>query len=273
MTSRRNLIGGTVFYITLVMVLLGFVFPFFWMTFGSLKPGVKLQQMPPDWLHPPTFTNYRNVFAQTAFLFRTFNSFVLATSAVIVGMILGLPAAHSIGRYGRHKLGFIILMVRMIPGISFLVPWFIIYRTLGILDSYVGIIASHVVLTLPLIIWIMIGFFEDVPLEIEEAAIIDGCSKWQSFLRVALPLSRAGVATAFILAFIFSWNHFLFALILSGPRTFTLPVTVFEFMTYEEIDFGGIYAAATLITAPIIVLVLIIQNHFVEGLTMGGLKG
>ena len=273
MTGCKNLISRTVFYVTLAAVLLGFVFPFFWMIFGSLKPGVILQRMPPDWLYPPTLTNYRNVFVQTEFLFRTFNSFVLAASAVIAGMVLGLPAAHAIGRFGRHKLGFIILMVRMIPGISFLVPWFIIYRTLGILDSYLGIVASHVVLTLPLIIWIMIGFFEDVPVEIEEAAIIDGCSKWQTFLRVALPLTRAGIAAAFILAYIFSWNHFLFALILSGPRTFTLPVTVFEFMTYEEIDFGGIYAAATLITAPIIVLVLIIQNHFVEGLTMGGLKG
>ena len=273
MTGGRHLIGRTVFYVALAAVLIGFVFPFFWMIFGSLKPGVVLQQMPPDWFYPPTFTNYRNVFVQTAFLFRTFNSLVLATSAVVAGMILGLPAAYSIGRFGRHKLGFAILMVRMIPGISFLVPWFIIYRMLGILDSYFGIIASHLVLTLPLIIWIMIGFFEDVPVEIEEAAIIDGCSKWQSFQRVALPLTRAGITTAFILAFIFSWNHFLFALILSGPRTFTLPVTVFEFMTYEEIDFGGIYAAATLITAPIIALVLLIQNQFVEGLTMGGLKG
>ena len=273
MHTKRTLAGNLVFYSGLAVVLLAFVFPFLWMIFGSFKPGEKLMQMPPDWLSPPRLVNYRNVFIQTAFFFRTMNSFILAGSAVTLSLLLGLPAAHSLARYERKLLGFTILMVRMIPGISFLVPWFIIYRVLGILDTYAGIIASHLVLTLPLIIWIMIGFFEDVPEEIEEASIIDGCSKWQSFLLIALPLTRAGIATAAILAFIFSWNHFLFALILAGPRTNTLPVTVFEFMTYEEIDFGGIYAAASLITAPIIFLVLVIQNQFVEGLTMGGLKG
>ncbi len=271
--AKRSPLATAAFYLGLLVVLLAFAFPFAWMIFGSIKPGEKLMQMPPDWLYPPTFRNYRNVFVQTAFFLRTLNSFVLAGSAVALGLAVGLPAAHSIARYERKAFGFAILIVRMIPGISFLVPWFIIYRTIGILDSYPGLIASHLVLTLPLIIWIMIGFFEDVPLEFEEAAIIDGCSKWQSFVRIALPLCRAGIATAAILAFILSWNHFLFALILAGPRTNTLPVIVFEFMTYEEIDFGGIYAAATLITAPIIMLVLAIQNQFVEGLTMGGLKG
>ena len=273
MNRKRSLAGNLVFHLGLTIILLAFVFPFLWMIFNSFKPGVKLMQMPPDWLYPPTMVNYRNVFVQTAFFLRTMNSLILAGSAVTLGLVLGLPAAYSIARYERKLLGFAILMVRMVPGISFLVPWFILYRVLGILDTRVGLVASHLVLTLPLIIWIMIGFFEDVPEEIEEASIIDGCSKWQSFLMIALPLSRAGIATAAILAFIFSWNHFLFALILAGPRTSTLPVTVFEFMTYEEIDLGGIYAAATLITAPILFLVLVIQNQFVEGLTMGGLKG
>ena len=273
MNRNRTLAGNLVFYLGLAVVLLAFAFPFLWMIFNSFKPGEQLMQMPPDWLYPPTMMNYRNVFLETPFFFRTMNSFILAGSAVAFGLMLGLPAAYSIARYERKLLGFAILMVRMVPGISFLVPWFIMYRVLGILDSYPGIVASHLVLTLPLIIWIMIGFFEDVPEEIEEASIIDGCSKWQSFVLIALPLCRAGLATAAILAFVFSWNHFLFALILAGPRTNTLPVTIFEFMTYEEIDFGGIYAAATLITAPIIILVLIIQNQFVEGLTMGGLKG
>ena len=273
MKRRTGTIGTALFYLCLLALVAVIVFPFAWMSFGSLKAGTQLMQIPPDWTGPLTLLNYRKVFGQTDFLFRTLNSFTIALSAVLLGLVLGLPAAHSIARYRRQSLGFVILMVRMIPGISFLLPWFIVYRTVGLLDTYQGIIASHLVLTLPLVIWIMIGFFEDLPSEIEEAAIIDGCTKWQSFVLVALPLCRPGIATAAILSFIFSWNHFLFALVLGGIRTNPLPVTVFQFINYEEIDFGGIYAAATLITAPIIVLVLTIQRQFVEGLTLGGLKG
>src|SRR5690554_258890 len=124
-----------------------------------------------------------------------------------------------------------------------------------------------------MIIWIMIGFFEDLPIELEEAARIDGCTVWKSFYKIMVPLCRPGIITASILAFIFSWNHFLFALILSGSKTNTLPVIVFQFIAYEEINFGGLYAAATLITLPIIVLVLMVQKQFISGLTMGGVKG
>jgi len=270
---KKRILLPTVFYIGVVIIVGAFVFPFAWMVFSSLKPGVELMKIPPDWFSPPTILNYRNVFIQTAFLSRTLNSFIIAALAVGVGMILGLPAAYAIARYRHRILAVTILMTRMIPGISFLVPWFIIYRHLNLLDTYTGMVASHFVLTLPLIIWIMIGFFEDLSPEMEESARIDGCSKWQAFIKIALPLCRPGIATVAILSFIFSWNHFLFALILAGPNTNTLPTIVFQFITYEEIDFGGMYAAATLITAPIIILVMLIQNQFVEGLTMGGLKG
>jgi len=270
---KKRILLPTVFYIGVVIIVGAFVFPFAWMVFSSLKPGVELMKIPPDWFSPPTILNYRNVFIQTAFLSRTLNSFIIAALTVGVGMILGLPAAYAIARYRHRILAVTILMTRMIPGISFLVPWFIIYRHLNLLDTYTGMVASHFVLTLPLIIWIMIGFFEDLSPEMEESARIDGCSKWQAFIKIALPLCRPGIATVAILSFIFSWNHFLFALILAGPNTNTLPTIVFQFITYEEIDFGGMYAAATLITAPIIILVMLIQNQFVEGLTMGGLKG
>jgi len=268
----KSVFQTSLFYLGVSIIVVAFVFPFAWMVFSSLKPGVELMEVPPKWLSPPTILNYKNVFTETAFPLRTLNSFIIAIFAVGIGMLLGLPAAYAIARYQHKLFAVTILTTRMIPGISFLVPWFIIYRHLNLLDTYAGMVASHLVLTLPLIIWIMIGFFEGLSPELEEAARIDGCSKWQAFIKIALPLCRPGIATAAILSFIFSWNHFLFALILAGPNTNTLPVTVFQFITYEEIDFGGMYAAATLITTPIIILVLLIQNQFVEGLTMGGLK-
>lgn len=267
-----NKFKSILFYIGVILIVLMFCFPFIWMVFSSFKPNVELMNLPPHLISNFTLNNYKNVFLETAFSSRLINSFIVSFMAVAIGLLLGLPAAYSIARYKFKKISFGILISRMIPGISFLIPWFIIYRKIGIIDTYIGLIISHLVLTLPMIIWIMIGFFEDIPNELEEAARIDGCNVWMSFYKIAVPLCRPGIATACILGFIFSWNHFLFALILSGTKTNTLPVIVFQFMAYEEINFGGLYAAATLITLPIIILVLMIQKQFVTGLTMGGVK-
>jgi multiple sugar transport system permease protein len=133
-------------------------------------------------------------------------------------------------------------------------------------------ILSHLIITLPMVVWIMIGAFEDVPLELEEAARIDGCSRWRVFTRISLPVCQTALATATILSFIFSWNNFIFALILTGPERRTLPVAVFNFISGDEIDWGGLSAAATLITLPILVLILFVQRHIVQGMTAGGLK-
>jgi multiple sugar transport system permease protein len=193
--------------------------------------------------------------------------------AVGVGMGLGLPAAYGIARHGHRGLALGILVCRMIPGISFLVPWFIVFRVLGLLDTFVGLILAHLVITVPLITWIMIGFFEEVPIELEEAGRIDGCSRAGVFLRIALPLVRPGLVSAGILALIFAWNSFLFPLILAGVRTKTLPVLVYSFMTFDYLDLGGIYASASLVTLPVLLMVLVVQRQFIRGLTIGGLKG
>ncbi|MBE0479014.1 carbohydrate ABC transporter permease [Candidatus Aerophobetes bacterium] len=271
--TKKAMLSSVFFYVGVIAIVSIVVFPFGWMLFCSFKPRVELMSLPPHLLSNFTLLNYRNVFTQTPFFSRTLNSFITAISAVGIGMVVGLPAAHAIARYQYRSLAVAILMTRTIPGISFLVPWFIIYTRLGLVDTYIGLVSTHLVLTLPLIVWIMIGFFEDLSPEIEEAARMDGCNKWQAFIKITLPLCRPAIATAAILSFIFSWNHFIFALILTGSKTATLPVTVFHFITYEEIDFGGMYAGATLITFPILVLVLLIQKQFVKGLTMGGVKG
>jgi multiple sugar transport system permease protein len=262
-----------VFYAALVLVLAFFVFPFFWMGFNSFKTNEKLQEYPPALVFTPTLSNFANVFQQTPFFAFTWNSFLVSFGAVGAGMLLGLPAAYGIARHGHRYLALSILVCRMIPGISFLVPWFIVFRALGLLDTFTGLILAHLVITVPLITWIMIGFFEEVPVELEEAARIDGCSRVGVFTRIAVPLVKPGLVSAAILSLIFTWNSFLLPLILAGTRTKTLPVVVYSFMTFDFLDLGGVYAASTLITLPVVVMVLLVQRQFIRGLTIGGLKG
>lgn len=274
-SGRRagRIMRRVLFYFGLILILGVFVFPFFWMALNSFKTHDQITEYPPVFFFAPTLENVRNVFAQGQFVRYTWNSVVVSFGAVGLGMLLGLPAAYAIARYRQRGFAFGILVCRMIPGIAFLVPWFIVFRFLGLLDSYFGLIVAHLVITVPLITWIMIGFFEEVPIELEEAARIDGCSRAGVFLRIALPLVRPGLVSAGILALIFAWNSFLFPLILAGVETKTLPVLVYSFMTFDFLDLGGIYAASTLITLPVVVMVLAVQRHFIRGLTIGGVKG
>jgi multiple sugar transport system permease protein len=271
--GRRRFGRRAFFYAALLLVLIVFIFPFFWMAFNSFKTHEKILEYPPAFVFAPTLDNFKNVLWQTPVLKFTWNSVVVAFGSLAVGMALGLPAAYGIARYGHRTLALGILVCRMIPGISFLVPWFIVFRALGLLDTFTGLVIAHLVITVPLITWIMIGFFEEVPVELEEAARIDGCSRAGVFLRIALPLVRPGLVSAAILALIFTWNSFLFPLILAGVKTKTLPVVVYSFMTFDYLDLGGVYAASTLVTLPVVILVLLVQRQFIRGLTLGGVKG
>jgi len=272
-TRQAGISRRILFYSALVLVLVVFIFPFFWMAFNSFKTHEKILEYPPAFVFAPTLDNFKNVLWQSDVVQYTRNSVLIAFGSLGVGMILGLPAAYGIARYGHRMLALGILVCRMIPGISFLVPWFIVFRALGLLDTFTGLVIAHLVITVPLITWIMIGFFEEVPVELEEAARIDGCSRAGVFLRIALPLVRPGLVSAGILALIFTWNSFLFPLILAGVKTKTLPVLVYSFMTFDYLDLGGVYAASTLVTLPVIVMVLLVQRQFIRGLTIGGVKG
>jgi multiple sugar transport system permease protein len=261
------------FYLLLLVLLVFFLFLFVWMILSSFKTNVQITAYPPQWVFTPTIENYIGIFTKNPFLKYIWNSTLIASCAVTIGLIFGLPAAYTMARYKQATFGFVILLVRILPGIVFLVPLFIIYRRLGLIDTYQGLIATHIIIVLPMIIWIMAGFFEDVPRELEDAALIDGCSKVGAFFRVILPLSRPGIVAVVILSFIASWNNFVFVLILGGRNTTTLPMAVYNFMSFEDVNFGGLSAAATIITLPIIVLSLIVQKQLAKGLTLGAVKG
>ncbi|HYL81209.1 MAG TPA: carbohydrate ABC transporter permease [Candidatus Acidoferrum sp.] len=260
------------YYGGVVLICLPFVFVFLWMAMGALKTQVQNTASPPLWIFHPTFENFRKVFVANQFLKYIQNSFMVSGGATLLALALGLPAAHAIARYRQRGLAVGILGARMAPHLSYVVPFFILFQKLGWIDTYASMILSHLIITLPMVVWIMIGAFEDVPLELEEAARIDGCSRWRVFTRISLPVCRTALATATILSFIFSWNNFIFALILTGPERRTLPVAVFNFISGDEIDWGGLSAAATLITLPILLLILFVQRHIVQGMTAGGLK-
>ncbi|PYN95749.1 MAG: sugar ABC transporter permease, partial [Candidatus Rokuibacteriota bacterium] len=244
------------------------VFVFYWMITLSLKPQVEATAYPPSFVRfSITAAGYREVFTKYPFFLYTWNSLVVATGCTLLGLAVGLPAAYSIAHWRQQRLAVVILVARIIPGIAYLIPWYIFFRSLRMVDTYGALILTHLIVGLPIIIWVMISFFEDVPADLEDAGLIDGCSHLGVFWRIALPLVKPGVVATAILSFVFSWNNFLFSVILAGRSTRTLPIAVYNMISYEEINWGTLAAAATLITLPVLLVALVAQRHIVTGLT------
>ncbi len=261
------------FYLSVVAMALVVLFPFLWMLTSSLKSQVDIIAWPPKIFFEPTLRNYQKVFGEQDFLKYFFNSTVVGTAAVGLSLVLGLPAAYSIARFRQRRLAVFILLARLMPGISFLMPWYIVFSRLDLMDSYTALILSHMLIALPIVVWIMSSYFATIPTELEESAMVDGATRQYAFLKVILPLSGPGIITATTLSFLFSWNNFMFSQVLSMEKTKTLPIAVYNFLSYAEVDWGGVRAAAVAIMAPAIVLTMIFQKYVVKGLTMGAVKG
>ena len=274
---RQKIIRGTkrfLFALLLIIIMAPSVLFFYWMFTVSLREELINAAYPPV-LFPLKLIldNYVAVFIKSPFFQYMMNSIIVAGGSTVIGLIVGLPAAYSIAKYRQDKLASVVLLSRMIPGLSLLVPWFIFFRMLNLTDTYLAIILAHLIVTLHLTIWVMISFFESIPPELEDAALIDGCSLYGIFYRIALPLVKPGIVVVSILSFIFSWNIFIFAVILSGPRTRILPVAVYNIMNYEEIIWGQLAAAALVVTLPVLILTCLIGKHLVTGLSLGAVKG
>jgi len=257
----------------LVVVVLMFLAPLVWMFLASLKTTIDIYNPAAAFVFTPTLANYETVFGRANYLQYIFNSFWVGFASTGLSLILGIPAAYSMSRFVMRKSAALVLMARIIPGVSLLVPWYFIFANLRMVGGFEVLILSHMFVALPLIVFIMMSFFESLPLELEEQGQVDGLTPIGAFLRIALPLSVPGIATAGILSFIFSWNNFMFALVLSGSATKTLPVAIFDFVAYASIDWGGLMAAAVVITVPIMIIALFAQKYIVSGLTAGATKG
>jgi multiple sugar transport system permease protein len=266
-------LGRLFFYVMLGIILFCAIFPFLWMILASFKDMVDLLNIARLFSFKPTFGNYLDVFGQYKFLQPMINSLYIGVVSTGIALFFGLPTAYSIAREKQTMLASIILIIRIIPAITFLVPWYILFMKVNLVGSYTSLILAHLLIALPLIIWIMVPYFESMPRELEQAAWVDGCSKIGTFVRIILPLSAPGVLTASLLAFIFSWNNFIFALVLCSNRTRTIPTAVFNFISYTEINWSGLMAAAVVITAPILLISLGLQKYIIKGLTSGAVKG
>ncbi|WP_166979261.1 carbohydrate ABC transporter permease [Paramicrobacterium fandaimingii] len=272
--NRRRTYALT--YAAYIVAALIFFVPVLFMLWSAFRSNVDITGSIFNIGTPLTLENFTNLFERFDFIYYVRNSFIIAGGSTILGLLFGIPAAYVIARRTIPGIGFSTLLARMAPGVLFVVPFFIMSMKIGATSNdvlnFVVLIAAHLIITLPLCIWLLIPFYEEIPRSLEEAALIDGCSPGQRFMQVVLPLVTPGISVAITLSFIFSWNYFLFALALASSNTMPLPVIAFNFIGQGSSDYGGLMAASTLISLPAIILTIVAQRWLVRGLTGGAVK-
>lgn len=265
-----------IIFLLIVAVIFGVIlFPPVVLFLTSIKTELDALSFPPKWIFKPTLENYTEIFEFSPFTKYLLNSFIVASLNTGVVLVLGSFAAYSLARFkfkGADDIAFWILSVRMMPPVAAIIPIYIIMRNLRLLDTPWSLVITYLTFNLPFAVWMMRSFFREIPREIEESALVDGCSIFRSFRSIALPLAAPGLAATGILTFIFSWNEFLFALILTGSKAVTLPVGITGYMKETGINWGYMTAGGALALIPVILFTILAQKHLVKGLTMGALK-
>lgn len=275
MVGRRVLehISPALDGVQILIVAIVFLSPVLWMVTAGFKDPDAVTALPPQLLFHPTLQNFVKVLTTMPFLRFALNSLVVAGGSAFLGILLGVPAAFAVSWNRMHWPALLMLAARMAPGALFLLPWFVMFSAVGAVGSFWVLIVTHAAITLPLALWTMLPFFDALPRELVEAARIDGCSDIAVLSRVVLPLVGPGLAVSVILCFVFAWNYFLFALVLSDFHSRTLIVAAFNFVGEGVTDWGALMAAATLIALPPVVLTFLGQRWLVAGLTAGAVKG
>lgn len=272
--ARAKRVGRKLAFAAAVAVIVSpAILVFLWMLSLSIKTEVDNTAYPPVFIpSTPTLANFVQVFTENAMGLYFWNSIVVSGLATLIALMVGIPAGYGIARTQAHKLTVLILIARMTPALSYLIPLFTVFQFLGLNNTLTALVITHLVITVPIVVYVMAGHFETLPKELEEAALIDGGSVWTSFRYVALPLARPGIVVGTILAFIFSWNNFVFGAVLAGRATRTLPAAVYNVLTFEQLAWGPLAAAALVVTVPVLLLTVVIQKEIVAGLTHGGVK-
>ncbi|MET3515922.1 MAG: carbohydrate ABC transporter permease [Gammaproteobacteria bacterium] len=260
---------------TLQIALVGLIIlaPIAWMVLASFKPSAEVTAYPPKLFFTPTLDNYRQLFGTTPFAHYTWNSLVITVGSTVIGIVLGVPAAFAVSWTRITWPATVTLLARMAPGTLFLLPWYVMFRELNLIGTYTALVVTHAVITMPIVIWVLLPFFDNIPRSVLESAQVDGCSVPRILWRIALPLVMPGLVVSAILAFVFSWNYFLFALVLSNGDTKTLIAASFNFIGEGASNWGALMAAATLIALPPLVLAFFVQRRLVSGLALGAVKG
>jgi multiple sugar transport system permease protein len=262
-------------YIAVGAIVIFFCFPIFWTIVTSIKPLDLISKIPPVWKFKPTLEHYISIFVDKGILRSLWNSFSIATMSTLLSLIVGTPAAYAFSRFrlpGKEHLAFYFLTARMAPPISVILPLFLIFSSLGLLDTKFVLVIAYMTFNFSFVIWMMRGFFDEIPTALDEAAMVDGCTRFGAFLRVILPLTAPGLAASAIICFIFSWNEFLFALILTNFSAKTLPVAAAGFITDRMVLWGKLCAASVVIYLPVMVFGLLTRRYLIRGLTLGSIK-
>jgi multiple sugar transport system permease protein len=263
-------------YALVILVILLSIAPIVYLALTSFKEPELTFAIPPVWNFTPTLQNYEEVLSSTNFNKYFMNSVITALSTTGIALFLGTLAAYGFSRFrfrGHFWLRMSSLIPQMLPPIAIVVPLYVLFSRLDWIDTRQSLIISYLTFTIPLSTWMMVGFFDDVPLELEEAAMIDGCSRFGALMRVSLPLVLPGMAATAILAFLYCWNEFLYAVILTGRNARTLPVIITSFMTNKSVLWGRIAASGTLVLIPVLIFALLAQRYLVRGLARGAVKG
>ena len=250
--------------------------PLYWVVITSIKPPSDYLTVPPVWFpDEPTLVHYTAALFSYRGLQGLTNSVIVATVTTLVSALLGTPMAYSLARFntGGQHLAFWVLSQRFLPPVAIVLPLFLLYRGYGLYDTRLGLVLVYTVMTLPLSVWMMYAYFRQLPRELEEAALVDGCTRWQAFLRVALPLAVPGIAAAAVFAFIAVWTEFFFALNLTSRTAYTLPTVFRAFLGFQGAQYGEASALAVTSLVPSIVLGMLVQRHLVRGLTLGAVQG
>jgi multiple sugar transport system permease protein len=250
------------------------LFPLIWMLIISFKSDMDMYST--VFIFDPTIENYIKVLSEGNYVKSFFDNLIVSGGAVLVSLVVGVPAAYALARYnfkGKEDVAFTILSFKFAPEILIILPLFMLYQKIGLYDTYLGLIWIYQFISLPLLIWVLRGYFEDIPVEVEKAAELDGYKWYHTFVKILLPLIKPGLVASALLAFIFCWNSFTFGLQLSGFKIQTITVSAMKYVTTDTIHYGQMAVASTIAIIPEIILALCISKHLVRGLSFGAVKG
>ena len=272
--------------LALIIIFSFFLFPIIWMIGMSFKTIEDILSWPPKFLFTPTIDNYIAILTSKVevqgvgsigieFMSGFWHSFLISTGAVIVSVILGVPTAYALSRFkfkGRRDVAFTILSFRFGPEMLVIIPIFFIFLSIGLNDSFLGLIWTYQLITMPMIVWIVRSYIDDVPVDFEEACVVDGYPRWKAVFKVLMPIIRPGIAASALLAFIYAWNNFIFALVLGSSRTNTVIMEAMKFISAEALRYGIMSAGIVISFLPILLFSIFAQRYFVRGMSMGAIK-
>jgi ABC-type glycerol-3-phosphate transport system permease component len=274
---NRRLPRTVTLYVIAGLLVSVWAFPVLWALLTSFKTERDVLAYPPLLVFTPTLANYRDVlWGPASILPNLWSSMVVSVGATVLTMLFAVPAAYALARLrypAKRASGFYVLATQMLPPVGLIIPYYLVLQRIGGLDTYSGLVAIYLTFSLPFAIWLMVSYFEDVPYEMEEAALLDRAGRLRALWYVILPQVRGGIAVTTVFVFLNAWNEFMFAVVLGGNKVRPVTVAMFNFISVEQTQWARLAAGAMVAMAPVILVGLLAQRHIVKGLTVGAVKG